>query len=246
MLLLLSTTAFAAEGMLPSQIKAEAESISDNGRSVVVIVQSNTAANTIRGFMGDVEVLASGDPSGALASAGVDCGLSLTKAGPGSYWNVTRIGSCEAAPSHSEGASTTPVAPAAAGPPPRGSSPGPRSAPMPPPRPAIDTDALGRYLEVQVTAPDPTAALLSSTLLGFGAGHFYAGNTQRGATHAALQGGGILLTVIGVAVAPRDPGLASALTTIGGGTAGVSRVVDIWTAPYSARDEAQRMARRVR
>lgn len=99
--------------------------------------------------------------------------------------------------------------------------------------------------------PDPAVATLLSGLFGFGAGHFYAGKNTRGATHAVLQFGGIasalasyvwwnntiyndvLIGDVATVSAKNSTFLATWYTGLS--VYSISRVIDIATAPNSAR-----------
>jgi TM2 domain-containing membrane protein YozV len=102
-----------------------------------------------------------------------------------------------------------------------------------------------RIAQIEASAPQDDVALAQSALLGFGAGHFYAGNRTRGLTHARVQGAGVFLTLVGAmlaAIGEEDGVIAggTTLVAIGSGGLAVSRLVDLITAPYSARDARER------
>jgi hypothetical protein len=99
--------------------------------------------------------------------------------------------------------------------------------------------------------PDPAVATLLSGLLGFGSGHFYAGKNTRGTTHAVLQFGGIVSALashiwwnntiyndvlLGDTASIRAKNKTFLATWYTGwGVYSISRVIDIATAPNSAR-----------
>lgn len=87
--------------------------------------------------------------------------------------------------------------------------------------------------------PDPAAAAVLSTSLGFGAGHFYAGNPQQGSAFFVSQAAGVTAACIGGAVATgfietRDPKAGVPALTTGITLFVLSRMFDIATAPGAA------------
>lgn len=92
--------------------------------------------------------------------------------------------------------------------------------------------------------PDPGAATTLSAFIGFGAGHFYAGEPEVGGLHFAMQtvgaGTAIGTSVALVADSRVDPEVASAVIVGGSIVFALSRLVDIGTAPQSARRAARR------
>lgn len=95
----------------------------------------------------------------------------------------------------------------------------------------------------QVAHPDPTTATLQSTLVGFGAGHFYAGQKETGMLFLVAEGVGAAMIVAG-----RDPfGAVQAdaeplLLTSGLVIHGLFRLAEIATAPYAAHATRNRAA----
>ena len=98
---------------------------------------------------------------------------------------------------------------------------------------------------LEARLPDPNTATLQSTVLGFGAGHFYAGNVKRGAIFAGLQ---VLSVAIG-AYAYDNPGAnlsgsaQSSLFAVGVWGLGLSRAGDILLAPHTAHQSSEAMIR---
>ena len=110
---------------------------------------------------------------------------------------------------------------------------------------AGDLAALKRAYEL----PDPTTAAVLSGFLGFGSGHFYAKKPARGMPHLLLQtlGGGLIvasqLQLARLSLTDPDQVLTQAnraqgLVIAGSVVLSGSRIVDIWTAPTSARETA--------
>ncbi len=92
--------------------------------------------------------------------------------------------------------------------------------------------------------PDPVVAVLESSIVGFGAGHFYSGNKEEGMAHLAVQGGSLGLYVIGALVAANastssGARAGSTMSSIGIVGLSVGRIADVYRAPLSA--EAARM-----
>lgn len=99
------------------------------------------------------------------------------------------------------------------------------------------------YLEA--TLPDPGVAFGMSTIYGFGAGHFYAGNPRVGIIHAGVQGGGVALAGVGLSVVAggacnNKPCVKSqiAMASVGITAFLLDRVIDAVTAPGSAHRTA--------
>jgi hypothetical protein len=103
--------------------------------------------------------------------------------------------------------------------------PAPPAEPLPP---LIDRS--GMLLEVGL--PQQDVAMWQSAIVGFGAGHFYAGEEDVGALLLILQGVGAGLMIAGASKDNRG------LLYAGGAVFGSSRLVDIAAAPYAARRQA--------
>ena len=93
-------------------------------------------------------------------------------------------------------------------------------------------------------SPQPGTAMALSTVVGFGAGHFYSGNKEEGMAHLAVQGGSLGLYVIGALVAANastssGARAGSTMSSIGIVGLSVGRIADVYRAPLSA--EAARM-----
>lgn len=101
-------------------------------------------------------------------------------------------------------------------------------------------------LALEASLPDPTTAFLLSGVIGFGVGHFYAGDNQRGAIHLSAQLGGLALTGLATLAAGQNADAALALQVLGGGVLGISRLVDMGTAPLTAHEQAEAKALRGR
>jgi TM2 domain-containing membrane protein YozV len=176
----------------------------------------------------------------ALAEAGLRCGLYIAESSSGG-WSVTNHGDCrsvQAMRAEEGGASDEPAEPAVQAPPP--------PAPPRPPAPASTSDAvvLWKIARLEAEAPDPAVALLESTILGFGTGHFYADKPARGWTHLGVQALGLGLSGFATwygttqAETTRQWNTADRLLTLGFVIYGADRVVDMYTAPISAHDTA--------
>jgi hypothetical protein len=179
-----------------------------------------------------------------LAKAGLHCGLWITDAGGGRY-SLHEFGSCTS----SEPPKPAPVAPVASESPSSepGTAPRPQpaavaSVPVPTPVPAPTTSTQGwDQLLMQMTAPDPTAAILESLVVGFGSGHFYCNDKQAGYAHLGVQAGGVVLAAIGGALVANGTSAGAPVELVGATAIAVSRVVEVATVPYAARKEAKRM-----
>jgi hypothetical protein len=137
-----------------------------------------------------------------------------------------------------------------------GTSPGspvgvaePDRSPLQAPAERVTTASLDQQWDMFLldhTLPDQaTAAILSGTV-GFGTGHYYAGLARRGNVHLGTQLAGWLAVAVGtqlpvLAKTSADAPTAGAVLVLGGGVAlAVSRIVDVATAPDSARQMARR------
>ncbi|MFH1463012.1 MAG: hypothetical protein ABIO70_01365 [Pseudomonadota bacterium] len=234
-----------AEPILVGAAGGEAEKILDrmerNGPLPVRVVRVPT--------VGDAGV----EMERALGSAGLRCGLRVTMAA-GSNLAIETFGDCRSAAEAAVASELPPVPPAApAAPPP---SPAPVAAvPAPsveaPSGPGLDRGDLLYVGRAWAKAPDPTVALLESTILGFGMGHFYARRPKEGAVHLGLQVVGSALSGLGYGIYAdasvfddnRRQKLAwgEGLMIAGGALFSTDRVVDIYRAPLSARDERVRL-----
>ncbi len=114
-----------------------------------------------------------------------------------------------------------------------------------PPRPELDAMSAREAWElsrIEHTLPDPNVALNQSLIVGFGAGHFYAKQPQKGYIHAGIQGLFAVTALLGVQQASRSSGYGwENLSYASLGLLGAARLSDAYTAPYSARltaDEA--------
>jgi hypothetical protein len=185
----------------------------------------------------------------AMASHDMRCGLFISASDTGG-WSVTKHGDCrsvQAIRSAEEQDDANP--PIAQAPPPREPAP----APATPTVSAHGSDAvvLWKIARLEQDLPDPTVALLQSTILGFGTGHFYADKPAQGWTHLGLQALGLGMSGFATwygtnqAETHRQFNTADRLLTLGLVIYGADRVVDMYTAPLSAHDTAsERMKRR--
>lgn len=119
---------------------------------------------------------------------------------------------------------------------------------VPSPQPSEELNPT-RLLLLDHTVPDPTTALLSSFLVGFGAGHFYAHDTRNGMIYAGVQAGGIALFGISSFAAANSFTEDGAKAARVFGALGLSlsigaRMVDAATAPGAAQLEARRQIER--
>ncbi len=189
----------------------------------------------------------------ALARAGLRCGVWIGLASTDRYV-IHEVGTCKSSSVPERAprppvAVTSPPAPSSA-PQPVGTPSSVGSAPQtvappppaPPPVPRFGADEKWA-LTVQLTAPDPTTAMLQSTLIGFGAGHFYCNDRSTGYAHLGTQLGGIALASIGAALSASGNGGQGGPIAQSAGIAvlAFSRVVEVATVPYAARKEARRM-----
>jgi hypothetical protein len=107
--------------------------------------------------------------------------------------------------------------------------------------PGLDRGDLRAVARSYAKGPEPVVAILESSLVGFGAGHFYSGNPDEGRVHLAVQGGSLGLYLVGMLVmsnASRGSGLdaGAAMSNIGLLGLSAGRLVDIYRAPISAHD----------
>ena len=211
-----------------------------------------------------------GEMALAMKRAGISCAVRVTAASQGGL-SATRYGVCLAAGAAATPtmtlapAPTTPtatplelpptgaVAPAAAAPVVLAATPI-VTAPLAPPSPSTNASRgdlsllraeLWQVAAAEAAGPDPTAALMCSALVGFGSGHFYAGDMSSGTAHLAVQGGALLVSVIALGVAGQT-GSQEAAQVYGAGIAvmGIARVVEMWTAPGKADATATARLRR--
>jgi hypothetical protein len=90
--------------------------------------------------------------------------------------------------------------------------------------------------------PDPATAFLQSSILGFGAGHFYAGNTNRGLAFLGVEGASVLLYGAMYFVAVHGNLDTNLPAQVGDGALGIfiaSRIVDMYMAPITAHQCAR-------
>jgi hypothetical protein len=215
--------------------------------------------------MGDTR----GEMERALAQAELHCALRVVPLGASS-WQVDSYGDCRSPQEramgvHTEGSDSTlstlaalseqvsdegvGESPAAGSPAPSAPVPGTAAGPAPSSPTAqvhqLDRGDLRWAARSYAQGPEPVVALLESSIVGFGAGHFYSGNTDEGRKHLAVQGGSLGLYLVGMLVAANaetDSGVRTGVFVSNVGLAGfgVGRVVDIYRAPISAHDARAR------
>ncbi len=200
-----------------------------------------------------VRVPSVGDPEAemarALSRAGLRCGVRLEELS-GRSWKLETYGECRSASQIASEAGGQPVddldsvdfdeipatpAPSVAG-----------ASQQAEPVVNLDRGDPWRVARAYGKAPDPMVAALDSLLLGFGTGHFYAGNHEEGFAHLGTQVG--LLGVIGLSALvmseARNTGtqrFGSIMVGVGSSALVGARVVDFYRAPISARDETYRL-----
>lgn len=89
-------------------------------------------------------------------------------------------------------------------------------------------------LMVELSLPDPAVAMQLSAFVGFGAGHFYACQTQTGTAHLLIQLAGAGLLGAGIVMATESPGDSTGILYIGTAVLSGGRFVDLVTAHRSA------------
>lgn len=198
-------------------------------------------------LMGDVDT----EMLHVLTAAHARCGLRVAPGGLDGEWIVSEHGDCgQGALAGTDDAGWLDSADSghkARGAHPANTPSTPANA-APAATPMADLDPTTLLL-LDKTVPDPTTALLSSTIVGFGAGHFYAHDATSGWVHAGLQAGGILVFGLGRMVADQaftSDGVAAgqAISVVGASLFVGSRLVDAATAPYAASADARRQIER--
>jgi hypothetical protein len=256
---LLSLLAVAADGLLVSQVRDRAVAAHETtGGTIVVTADNEKDLSALRQAIGTQAWVrfALASPGGIEASvtaAQAACGLHVRRVGPGSFWGLDESAGCnaKAAPPAAAPVATTvtpapsPVAPVA---PVAPAAPAPVVvAPAPPPiaaaPPAAGTWSDQRQLDLMLSAPSPGTALFMSTLVGFGSGHFYAGNKASGTRHLAIQGVAVGLAGIGAAIAgsASDPAFGNAVYNLSLSALIVDRVIEMINAPFKAHQTTARM-----
>lgn len=201
-------------------------------------------------LMGDVDR----EMAQVLAQSGRVCAVRVAKTGVEGEWFISEHGVCGQAQRAESGwipevaalaagaseASATTSNPLSV----EGSPTGDNFAEPAPLVVAVARDDMAVVL-LQHTVPNPTTALLSSALVGFGAGHFYANDDDQGWMHLGLQASGLVVFGLGRLIAEgawTDLGRRSAMgmAWVGVGLTVGSRLVDTATAPDAAHDEARR------
>lgn len=191
-------------------------------------------------LMGEVDR----DMARVLAETGRPCALRVSGGGTPGEWFVSEHGAC-GVPNYKldrgwvldDGSGGATVADGDADDLAGGQTPGPP--------PTVGIPLEGRLLLLDHTVPDPTTALLSSALVGFGAGHFYARDMDAAWLHLGLQAGGLGLWGLSALIKPAtwNPSgrtAAQAIGVLGLGITVGSRLWDTGTAPHAAEVEARR------
>lgn len=176
-----------------------------------------------------------------LSRANSDCALRVAPGGLEGEWLVSEHGSCGG----EDGADVTGWLPVDGEP----NRPVRRSRRSEEPARAQVALDPTRLLLLERSVPDPTTALLSSFLVGFGSGHFYARNPRAGWLYAGLEAGGLAVYGMGrlgeaQALTSEGAGAARAVSVIGLAVAIGVRLVDAGTAPAAAHLEARRQIER--
>jgi hypothetical protein len=257
LLCLLSLLSVAADGLLVSQVRDRAVAAhATTGGTIVVIADDEKDLSAMRQAIGSQPWarFSVASPSGieaSVAAAQAACGLHVRHVGPGSFWGIDESAGCTSKAPPPAAVAPVPVATAVA-PAPAAPvamvTPAPVvAAPLPPPvaaaPPATGTWSDQRQLDLLLAAPSPATAMLMSTLVGFGSGHFYAGSPASGTRHLVIQAAAVALAGIGSAVASSasDPAFGNLLYN-GGLTARiVDRAVEVINAPFKAHQTTARM-----
>lgn len=190
-------------------------------------------------LMGEAEA----DMQRLLQRAGYACGLRVAPGGADGEWIVSEHGACGQDPAAATANGWLPAEPPAARSSGRRTR---REESVERPAEALDPT---RLLLLEQTVPDPTTALLSSFLVGFGSGHFYARDHRMGWLYAGLQAGGLALYGLGrfagaSALDEEDAETARLIGALGLGFSVGVRLVDAGTAPAAAHTEARRQIER--
>lgn len=185
-------------------------------------------------LVGDVP----GDMARVLNRAGLSCAIRVSPGGMEGEWLASLYGSCGDLKTDANG--WLPPDDSARRPP---TEDEPAFAiPVVAEAPPLD---VGRALLLAKTVPDPTTALLSSAIVGFGAGHFYADDPRSAWVHLGVQTGGLLIFGIAraaesAALYEEDAQTARIFAALGLSVTIGSRLVDAGTAPGAAQEEARR------
>jgi hypothetical protein len=125
---------------------------------------------------------------------------------------------------------------------PEESTAGPPSPPSYVPGPAFTARDLDKAFADYASLPNPAAAAALSGFVGFGAGHFYAGDMPGGTTFLLLESAALLAAGAGFAV---DDPQTQAGVIVGAAVAHVAlRLIDVGSAPAAAHRAADRRYRR--
>lgn len=196
-------------------------------------------------LMGDVD----SEMARVLKSARKRCGLRIAAGGLEGEWIVSEHGSCgQGSAASAEDPGWLPGGEAGQG------SRGERGRAERDAEPSgaeapVGTLDPATLLLLEHTVPDPTTALLSSAIVGFGTGHFYAHDSSGGWLHAGAQAGGLALFGLGQllgnqAFTPEGEKGGKALSAVGMVICVGSRLVDTATAPRAAAVDARRQIER--
>jgi hypothetical protein len=262
LLCLLSLLSLAADGLLSSQVRDHALAAhATTGGTVVVIADDEKDLNAMRQAIGTQSWVrfALASPGGLEASVVASqaaCGLHVRHVGPGSLWGVDESAGCTSkAPTPAPVATTVapaapvvPTAPVVSVAPAATAAPAPVVVPSLPPPVAAAPAPAGtwsdqRQLDLLLSAPSPATAMLMSTIVGFGSGHYYAGSKGSGTRHLAIQATAVVLAGIGSAVASSatDPAFGNLVYNTGLAALIVDRAVEVINAPFKAHQTTARM-----
>lgn len=272
MLMWLVGASLALAAVPAKQVPHALERIQDEvGGRVLVVAPSFGTKSYVEGFArhsGSRAAVVDGGGHDDVCEALEDSGLKaavVVRSAPAGAWELEVVDDCfpepepevEPLPTAEEIVSESRPSPPprrVEAPEPPVTSPPPAAPPPPPPAaPAPTTEIrtvgltsaqMRSLMALEAEAPDPTTALLASAFVGFGAGHFYAGDPQRGAIHAGIQGSGVLFFVGGLLA--KDVDTAMALSNLGYTILAVGRLADIYTAPQTAHEQAARKIRKFR
>ncbi len=260
LLLLLTTVAYAFDVLKTDDLLGRIEETSARAGGPVVVAAAGAASEqTLRRLlrlhpeapctlervplMGD----AAEDMGRLLGRSQEKCGLRVSPGGVEGEWLVSEHGACGATREKPEVGWIAPVEPEGAAPP---SGEAPPSGVAPPPVPAaFPARESTQLLLLEKSLPDPTTALLSSFLVGFGTGHFYAKDARGGWLYAGLQAGGLAvygLSRVAGSQAFTEEGetAAQVFGALGLGLSFGARLVDAGTAPGAAHVTSRRMIER--
>jgi hypothetical protein len=249
-------TSYAADGMLAGQVRERVTAVHETtGGTIVVAADTEADLAAMRLALGSPMWIryTLGAPSGfeGAATAGqAACGVHVQRAGAGSFWALTETAGCSAplvvAPPPLAAVPQAPSTAMTPSPPTVAAQPlpvvGPPPLPMAVPPPPTQWSSQ-KMLDLELAAPSPGTALLLSTLVGFGSGHYYAGDSASGGRHLGVQAAGfVVASVASIAASQSDnaSGLGF-IELVGLTTLSVDRIIEVVNAPFKAHQTAARM-----